>query len=400
MVYLCVNINDWRGKRIVVVCGPDIDLSYDIINRFKNTVRTKFPLIKFGNIESKRQGFIEFCGVTIEAFPSHNIESLRGYTDVIMIVLDECDRFPKGKQMEVKYDVEGYRLKNHPYTIWLSTPEDPSGLLARFQTEIADLKKRQLPTYEYLILNYKLGVGKIYDEQEIEAEKHKRYFPKEYDNKFAGAEGNLFNPEDVRACIDDTYDPDVTFPETYKLLGVDQSGGVGISGIVIYELRNDGIYVIHADDYENKRYSELLDIVMSLSRQVGKIDWYYADAAYHPFYALIKEELQEPTDPEIIKERLERARKGNFNPERLMRVIPRAGRDRMIWNKQISLAIENRFLHIHPKFEKYITALESATGDDKGHLDKDVTSFDDVLDAASFPMPFFKIPVRTKPADR
>ena len=43
--------------------------------------------------------------------------------------------------------------------------------------------------------------------------------------------------------------------------------------------------------------------------------------------------------------------------------------------------LENRYVQIHPtKFDKLITALRSAWAKD-GVLDKEVTSFDDCLDA-------------------
>lgn len=394
MIFLCINADEWRGRRICIVTGSKIDLAYDLIRRLKTIVLAKFPQTKFG----KRLDQITLCGVTIEAFPSYNVGSLLGYTDVMMIFVDETERIPKFQQQEARYVIDGYRLKNKPYTIWNSTPKQPDGLLARMQKEYFKLKKEGLnPTYELKILNYKLGVNKIYDEQEIEEEKLKPYFPREYDNKFAGAEGNLFNRLDVYACIDDKYDPSISHAETYKLIGVDQSGGVGLSGISATELRADGIYVLHADDYENMRYNELVDEVFKISKAIGNADFYYADSAYHPFYSLIKQELEEPDDPNYIKDCIARATEGNFPVEKLMRVIPKNFRNRPNMNKQIALGLESRYLHIHPTFEKLITFLTSATGDDKGKLDKEETSYDDVGDSFSMQMEFFDIPLPVRP---
>ena len=42
--------------------------------------------------------------------------------------------------------------------------------------------------------------------------------------------------------------------------------------------------------------------------------------------------------------------------------------------------LENKYVQIHPSFDKLITALRCAWAKD-GVLDKEVTSFDDVLDA-------------------
>ena len=55
-------------------------------------------------------------------------------------------------------------------------------------------------------LSYKVGLGKIYTEQEIQQQKKSLSFAREYDLSFeAGIDG--LNANDIDACIADKYDP-------------------------------------------------------------------------------------------------------------------------------------------------------------------------------------------------
>ena len=46
---------------------------------------------------------------------------------------------------------------------------------------------------------------------------------------------------------------------------------------------------------------------------------------------------------------------------------------------------------IHSKFEKLMTALRTAISDDQGRLDKESTSYDDILDAYRLALQHFRI---------
>ena len=71
-----------------------------------------------------------------------------------------------------------------------------------------------------------------------------------------------------------------------------------------------------------------------------------------------------------------------FNPE---------AKNMLIHTKE-SLEYEKRVLvGIHPKFDKLIVALRTAVSGDQGKLDKDSTSYDNVLDAFRLALRHFRI---------
>jgi hypothetical protein len=59
--------------------------------------------------------------VTIEAFPSHHLDAMTGYTDVAFILVDEGDFFIPSQQEECRMVVEGYRLKTKPKIVMVSS---------------------------------------------------------------------------------------------------------------------------------------------------------------------------------------------------------------------------------------------------------------------------------------
>ena len=59
--------------------------------------------------------------------------------------------------------VEGYRLKTKPKIVMVSTPYRPGGLFQQIELDSDS-------PYHKLFLHYSIGVGKIYNPEEIEKE--------------------------------------------------------------------------------------------------------------------------------------------------------------------------------------------------------------------------------------
>jgi hypothetical protein len=103
-----VRNSDYGGKRFHIVTGPRIDVAEELINR----IRLLSAESANNPIELKTTGPILYLNnVTIEAFPSHHLDAMRGYTDVAFILVDEGDFFIPSQQEECRIVVEGYRLK-------------------------------------------------------------------------------------------------------------------------------------------------------------------------------------------------------------------------------------------------------------------------------------------------
>ena len=68
----------------------------------------------------------------------------------------------------------------------------------------------------------------------------------------------------------------------------------------------------------------------------------------------------------------------------------------LIHTKEL-LEYESRpLIGINSKFDKLITALRTAVSDDMGRLDKEATSYDDVLDAFRLALKHFRIKNKNK----
>jgi hypothetical protein len=86
--------------------------------------------------------------------------------------------------------IERYIGKTDPYICLVSTPNALGGLFEQ-------IEKGQFDTciYKKLILLYYEGLGTIYSNEEIENVKHSLSFPREYEGKYIGLEGNVFTPQ-------------------------------------------------------------------------------------------------------------------------------------------------------------------------------------------------------------
>jgi hypothetical protein len=132
MAYLAVRNNDYFGCRFHIVTGPRIQLAEDLTDR----IRLLFQNCVTGPIQLKQTGPIIYLNnTTIQTFPSHTSFTMRGYTDVKFIFIDEAAYFPPGQQDEVKAVAEGYRAKTDPYIVVVSTPNKP-GISLKLSTEI------------------------------------------------------------------------------------------------------------------------------------------------------------------------------------------------------------------------------------------------------------------------
>ncbi|TLX92109.1 MAG: hypothetical protein E6K97_02285 [Thaumarchaeota archaeon] len=87
---------------------------------------------------------------------------------------------------------------------------------------------------------------------------------------------------------------------------------------------------------------------------------------------------------DFIQEKILYCKKNNLDLARYMTVVPvpfsTEGKNMIMHTKEL-LEFETPLIAINPKFEKLITSLRTAISDDLGKLDKEQTSYHNVLDA-------------------
>ena len=206
MAWLCLGNNNLQGTQMCIVTGPRIDLAITLIDRMKRLFIDK-RLVTFDSKET----VIELNGVSIEAYPSHHLDAMRGLSDVSFILLDEADFFPPGQQQDARDVSERYIGKSNPWIIMVSTPNAPDGLFERIERE-----PEETCLYKRLFLDYSYGLGRIYTEAEIAAAKASPSFEREYNLKYLGLIGNVFRVKDIEAAITEydivEYLDDITNP--------------------------------------------------------------------------------------------------------------------------------------------------------------------------------------------
>jgi hypothetical protein len=218
MAWLCLRNDDYRNSQMCIVTGPNIDIAIKLIKRMKGLFEPKLRV----TFDSK-ETVLELNGCTIEAYPSNHIDAYRALDNPKFILIDEDDFFRKGEQEDVRHVSERYIAKSDPYIVMVSTPNGPGGLFESIEKE-----PEEACIYKRLLLYYTYGLDKIYTREEIQKAKASPSFEREYNLKYLGHVGNVFNPA-VLTQYDLTNYP----PMIQGVMGIDPGWGVSPFGIVV-----------------------------------------------------------------------------------------------------------------------------------------------------------------------
>ena len=384
--WLCTRDDSLKGSQVCIVTGPRVELSITLIDRLKAIFYNRLGII-FQNKET----VLELNGVKIEIFPSHHLDAMRGLANVSLILLDEADFFPPGQQQDARDISERYIGKSNPFIIMASTPNAPNSLFWRIEQE-----NESTCIYHRVKLDYTYGLNKIYTIEEIEKAKQSPSFSREYDLHYLGIIGNTFHELDIQRAVSlgKKYDPNLLVHGTPLVLGLDPGWGSSAFGLVLLQVANGRIEVLMADEYPRPKYTEMVDKITALLKGLNSSNLepeildsckVYVDAANPEFITTLKELVGESTRWDYINDKILYCKKHNLDLANYMTVIPvpfgsGGGKDMLMHCKEI-LEYERPIVAIAPKFTKLITSLRTCQSDDSGKLDKEATSYDNVLDA-------------------
>lgn len=251
MAWLCVYDETYQNTRMHIITGPRVNLAEELIDRLHNLfLNSKLE------INCKQAGPIIYVNnVTIEAFPSHTSFSMRGFTDVKFIFADESAFFPPGQQEEVKHTIEGYRIKTDPHIVIVSTPNKPGDYFE-------SIDKDQNSIFKKVYLPYTVGLDKIYDPIEIEKEKSKSYFKREYEGFYSFGTGNIFLQEKLEIAEQlgikyrERNTPYTTGAQT--ALGVDSGFGSSATAFTVIQLVDNIIHVVYSKKFDNSSTEKMV----------------------------------------------------------------------------------------------------------------------------------------------
>ena len=188
IAWLCLRDDKLSDTDIVIVTGPRIELSVLIIERIKKL------FYELNVIFDTKSTTIILNNVTIRAYPSNHLDTARGIPNVSMIFCDEAAFFSNQEQLNLRDVIERYISKSNPSIVLVSTPNKPDDIMEKIMHEPNSL-------YTRLFYDYRVGLNKMWTEQEIEIQKQSPSFQREYNLKFLGEIGNIYNIHDIETAI-------------------------------------------------------------------------------------------------------------------------------------------------------------------------------------------------------
>lgn len=371
------NSRQFLNSQMAVIVGPKLDIAKDIIGRIRVLFANRLGLI----FETKSEEVImPYNNVLIRAYPSNHIDAFRGQPNVSLILVDEGDFFLKGQQKAVRDTIEPYNTKSEAQIAFVSTPNLPGGLMQSIE------KETELTSdYVKLRLDYTVGLGKIYTLEEIEAAKKRGYFQREYNLKYEGIIGNAFHQQDIEDAITTVYNPyDAHSTSTYygRSIGIDEGFGSSQFAIVITQGRDNMVEVIYAETFDRPLHNDMIETIVRLKNKhhVSKV---YIDASNAGFLMSLKQRVGDQDYQNYVEQ--ERTVKHitdplvRYNSAQITPVNFSTSHKEMLHHTDQLL--NNHKIRIHPDFTKLITSLRTAQVSETWVLDKELTAFDDVLDA-------------------
>jgi hypothetical protein len=367
-----------KDSHMVIVTGIREGTAKEIIGRAKD----KLEQAGIQNPDASDDLTIRLNDITIKAYPSFN-DSWRGLDKVSFILVDEADFYHDSEQDNVRHVSERYIVKSGAWVAMVSTPNKPGGLFYRMEED------KQDQTYFKLFLHWKEGENKIYNQHYINKMRRSPMFPREFELKYLGSQGNVFAESRIQQCITDQYEPSSINPYSLRSIGVDPGWGVKSPfGVVATQFSNNRIEVLHAKEYTGYHdYNNTVQEIYDLHRTI-KSDKVIIDGSASDVISSFKSKIGE--EPDYMRHR-EDTKKRGFRWEDRITCLPLFfGRQ----NKQLlthaKTLIDANLVFIHPEFEKLITFLRTAQ-ENNGALDKNKTSYHDIGDAFMMSLWYYQL---------
>jgi hypothetical protein len=364
-------------ESIFIISGTRESHANYIKERMAKVFERNFPLL---NIYTKYTELV-LKNTWIKVFPTTAVKDLRGYFSAKFIFVDESDYFPESVQDELIHAITPYQTKSNCKIILSSTPYKPMGLMQRIEQ---DLNSK----YFKLKLPYQLGLNKIYNSKEIELRKQDIEFKREFELQYLGKTGNIFTQEQIQNCINlgSEFNTDKIPVSLYTLKSVGVDFGFSSSSTALVTLEHikidrDIIRVVDSHLIDKGDPNSIVDLCWDIWSRHGFMNTvYFCDGSNRAMINSLKIRWDESLDWET----------SDTSPE-LMTIIPvNFNTEHKTMLANLHVVISKGYLAIDPKYDKLLTSLRTAYAREL-FLDKEATSYDDLLDACRLSLKAYEI---------
>ena len=339
----CLKDDEWKNSQVdvsvVVITGANQDLTNKVIGRIKSLFNYEFKT---------KESVVMLNGCRIEGFPTNHLSPARGLNPRV-VMLDEADFFPSRYQDEARTVAERYIPKTNPHILLISTPNLPGGLFERMEDEIDN-------GYIMKHMDYKIGLNKVFREEDIITAKKSPSFEREYNLKYG------FGTGDVYESLDNIItEYDLTIVGGRSGCYGDPAFGSSNFGVLGAEIRDDILYITEANEFPRPSPSAMLDVMEDMAHRYNdncKID------SAHPGFIRDLEERGIPALPINFGLQIRDHESANIQSLRSKMAINSA---QMVKMGKVK---------IHPSHTKLISQLRAAQFDKKGGINKEELNFD------------------------
>ena len=192
------------------------------------------------------------------------------------------------------------------------------------------------------------------------------------------------------------YNPENINPNAKKSIGVDAGFGSSKFAIVVTQFVNGKIQVIFAEEYERPNFAAMINRIWEIKQSCGYISNIYTDAANPEIWESLKRELDERYDVQYVRDQFTYCKKYNLHIEDSMIIVPvpfSVEGSHMLqhakWLMEETDEDGSSLIAIDRSFDKLLTGLRTAVANEY-KLDKEVTSYNDIVDAYRLALIFYK----------
>ena len=351
MAWLCTKDNTYRNSPMVVVTGPNWDLSIKLMKRLKAIFEPRLNIIF-----QDKETVLNLNGCVIESFPSNHLDSFRSLTNPAFILLDELDFIRKSEQEDVRHVTERYVGKSDPYIVLVSTPNCPGSLMENIMKE-----PEQTCIYKRLFMDYNYGLNRIYTPAEIEKARMSPSFEREYCLKFSGKIGNLLSMKtiDYAVSLGEQYNVENEPPNPYNImsLGVDPGFGSSSTALVLTEFIKERniIRVLSAEEYtDHPNPQDIIDKIFDIHRKYWNC-WVFCDGSNRGFLTSLKIAFGESIHYESAED---------VSPSNNFVIPVNFSKEHKTMISHLAQLFNDRHIAIPEQFDKLLISLKTAVVND------------------------------------